>query len=302
MTLASGRSLAVRLKPYLFVLPAIALLAFWCYRPLVQTLSLAFMRWSMVPGTKPVFVGMQNFTQLVSNKDFWPAVWNTVYYTVGMLPFSVVIPLFLAVATQDINPVAKRVFRALFFVPMIMAPVATSTIFQWLCTPQTGLLNIAFSTLGLSAPGVSFFTDPHLSRFIILLISGWKMIGFATILLSAALTGVNSEYYDAARLDGANAFQRFRDVTLPLVSPTVMLIVMMSVLFSTQWSFAYIDVLSQGGPYGTSTNIYYLMYRFAFANMNVGLSAAAAIMFMVVFGVIALALQRLNKRLSFYDN
>lgn len=303
---AIGVSRAVRvaraLKPYVFLFPAIGLLVFWCYRPLFQTLSLAFTRWAMVPGTAPVYVGTQNFVQLLSNKDFWPAVGNTVFYTLGMLPFSVVIPLFMAVATQDVNPRAKAVYRALFFVPMIMAPVATSTIFQWLCAPGTGLINQLAAALGLSAPGASFFSDPSLARVIILLISGWKMVGFSTLLMSAALTGVNVEYYEAARLDGANAFERFRDITLPLVSPTVMLLVMMSILFSSQWTFAYIDVLTQGGPYGMSTNVYYMMYRFAFSDMNVGLSAAAAIMFIGVFGVIALALTRISKRLSFYDN
>lgn len=290
------------LKPYLFLLPALGLLCFWCYKPLVQTLSLALCRWTMVPGTQPEFVGLSNFVRLLSNKDFWPAVGNTVFYTVGMLPFSVGIPLFLAVATQDIDPRAKQVFRALFFIPMIMAPVATSTIFQWLCTPTTGLLNMLCAWLGVSELGTSFFTDPDLARWIILIISGWKMMGFSTILLSAALTSINGEYYEAARLDGAGAFRRFKDITLPMISSTVMLLVMMSILFSTQWTFAYIDVLTQGGPYGMSTNIYYLMYNFAFSDMNVGLSAAAAIMFMAVFGVIALALNRLNRKLVFFDN
>lgn len=290
------------MKPYLFVLPAVALLAFWCYKPLLQTVSLAFDRWSMVPGTSPTFVGLQNFTQLLSNKDFGPAVANTIFYTVGMLPFSVVIPLLLAVATQDVSPRAKKIYRAIFFIPMIMAPVTTGTIFQWLCAPGTGLVNQLLAALGLVQAGTSFFSDPNLARVIILLITGWKMMGFSTLLMSAALTGINGEYYEAAKLDGANAFQRFRDITLTMISPTIMLLIMMSLLFSSQWTFASIDVLTQGGPYGMSTNIYYLMYRFAFNDMNVGLSAAAAIMFMVVFGLIALILQRINKRLSFYDN
>lgn len=296
------RGLGRALKPYLFVLPACALLIFWCYKPLVQTVGLAFSKWSMVPGTKPIPAGFSNFIRLLSNKDFAPAVANTVFYTLGMLPFSLAIPLVLAVATQDIAPRARQVFRALFFIPMIMAPVATSTIFQWLCMPKTGLLNQLIVAMGLAQPGASLFTDPVLARWIILLISGWKMVGFSTIFFSAALTSINSEYYEAARLDGANSFQRFRDITLPMVSPTIMLLLMMSVLFSTQWSFAYIDVLTQGGPYGMSTNIYYLMYTAAFQDMNVGLSAAAAIMFLAVFGVLALILQHLNRRLSFYDN
>ena len=297
-----GMRLGRKLKPYLFLLPALALILFWVYKPLVQTLSLALCRWTMVPGTEPQFVGLSNFARLLTNKDFLPAVLNTLFYTVGMLPFAVIIPLLLAVATQNVNEKARRVYRALYFIPMIMAPVATSTIFQWLCAPGTGLLNRLLSALGVVEAGASFFTDPQLCRVIILLISGWKMLGFSTILFSAALTGVNTQYYEAARLDGAGAFRQFWDVTLPMISPTIMLLVMMSVLFSSQWTFAYIDVLSQGGPYGMSTNIYYLLYKFAFNDMNVGLCAAAATMFMVFFGILALLLQRANRKLAFYDN
>lgn len=291
-----------RIKPYLFVFPAIGLILFWVYKPLVQTLSLAFSQWTMVPGTTPKFIGMQNFVSLLSNKDFWPAVGNTVFYTLGMLPFSVIIPLFLAVCTQNINERARKIYRALYFIPMIMAPVATGTIFQWLCAPGTGLLNRFLSIIGVVESGASFFTDPDICRVVILFISGWKMMGFSTIMLSAALTGVNTQYYEAARLDGASSVRQFFDMTVPMISPTVMLLVMMSILFSSQWTFAYIDVLSQGGPYGMSTNIYYLMYKFAFTDMNAGLSAAAATMFMLIFGLLALLLQHFNKKLTFYDN
>ena len=91
-------------------------------------------------------------------------------------------------------------------------------------------------------------------------------------------------------------------MTLVLLSPTAMLMLMVSVLFSSQWSFAYIDVLTQGGPFATSTNIYYMMYKFAFGDLNVGLCAAAATLFLIVFGIIALTMQRLTKKYAFYDN
>lgn len=219
-----------------------------------------------------------------------------------MLPFSVVIPLFLAAATQNINPRAQKIYRAIFFIPMIMAPVSTAVIFRWLFNPSSGLINLLLMRLGIVDQGIAFFADPKLCRVIILCISGWKMIGFATLMYSAALTGVNGEYYEAARMDGAGETRRFFDITLPLLSPTTMLMLMMSVLFSSQWTFAYIDILSQGGPYSTSTNIYYMMYKFGFSDMNVGMSAAAAALFMVVFGLIAIVMQWANKKVAFYDN
>ena len=289
-------------KPYLFLLPAIGLILFWTYKPLLQTLQYSLYKWSMVPGTVPEYVGFENFIKLFRNKDFLPALKNTLIYILGMLPFSIVLPLFIAAATQDLNEKAKKIYRAIFFIPMIMAPVAVSIIFQWLLHPSNGLVNHLLQTMGLTEESIAFFADQKFARLMIILISGWKMIGFSTLMFSSALSGIDTQYYEAAKLDGAGSVRRFFDMTLVLLSPTAMLMLMVSVLFSSQWSFAYIDVLTQGGPFATSTNIYYMMYKFAFGDLNVGLCAAAATLFLILFGIIALTMQRLTKKYAFYDN
>lgn len=296
------RRIPGRVKPYLFLLPAMGLILFWTYKPLLQTLQYSLYKWSMVPGTVPEFVGIDNFMKLFRNKDFIPALKNTLIYILGMLPFSIVLPLFIAAATQDLNEKAKKIYRAVFFIPMIMAPVAVSIIFQWLLHPGNGLVNHLLQTLGLTGESIAFFADQNFARLMIILISGWKMIGFSTLMFSSALSGIDTQYYEAAKLDGAGSIRRFFDMTLVLLSPTAMLMLMVSVLFSSQWSFAYIDVLTQGGPFATSTNIYYMMYKFAFGDLNVGLCAAAATLFLIVFGIIALTMQRLTKKYAFYDN
>lgn len=299
---AVRRRIPGRVKPYLFLLPAMGLILFWTYKPLLQTLQYSLYKWSMVPGTVPEFVGIDNFMKLFRNKDFIPALKNTLIYILGMLPFSIVLPLFIAAATQDLNEKAKKIYRAVFFIPMIMAPVAVSIIFQWLMHPGNGLVNHLLQTLGLTGESIAFFADQKFARLMIILISGWKMIGFSTLMFSSALSGIDTQYYEAAKLDGAGSIRRFFDMTLVLLSPTAMLMLMVSVLFSSQWSFAYIDVLTQGGPFATSTNIYYMMYKFAFGDLNVGLCAAAATLFLIVFGIIALTMQRLTKKYAFYDN
>ncbi len=128
------------------------------------------------------------------------------------------------------------------------------------------------------------------------------MVGFSTIMFSAALTGINREYYEAAAIDGAGSLKQFYRLTVPLLSPMILFMLTMSILFSSQWTFAYIDILTTGGPYGTSTNVYYEMYKYAFSNLNAGFSAAAALLFFIVFGVISLTLNQLSRRYSFYDN
>ena len=299
---AVRRRIPGKVKPYLFLLPAMGLILFWTYKPLLQTLQYSLYKWGMVPGTVPEFVGIDNFMKLFRNKDFIPALKNTLIYILGMLPFSIVLPLFIAAATQDLNEKAKKIYRAVFFIPMIMAPVAVSIIFQWLLHPGNGLVNHLLQTLGLTGESIAFFADQKFARLMIILISGWKMIGVSTLMFSSALSGIDTQYYEAAKLDGAGSIRRFFDMTLVLLSPTAMLMLMVSVLFSSQWSFAYIDVLTQGGPFATSTNIYYMKYKFAFGDLNVGLCAAAATLFLIVFGIIALTMQRLTKKYAFYDN
>lgn len=297
-----ARPLSAGLKPWLFLLPALLILGFWLYRPLINTFYYAFTSWSMLPGTKPEFVGLQNFAKLFASKDFGVAVGNTAFYTLFLMPFSVIIPLWLANLTNNMQGRAKNIYRALFFLPMIMAGVSTATIFRWLLNPGTGLVNILLDRFGITEGSISFFMDERYAKWAILLITGWKMIGFSTVMLSAALTGVDRSYYEAAALDGAGRRRRFFDFTIPLVSPTILFMVMMSILFASQWTFAYIDILTGGGPYGTSTNIYYEMYKYGFSQMNVGMSSAAANLFLFIFGIIALALTKVSKKLSFYDN
>lgn len=291
-----------KLKPYLFLMPAIVMIIFWHYKPLLETIQYSLYKWSMVPGTIPEYVGLQNFQRLFSNKDFIPALKNTLFYVLGMIPFSIILPIFIATATQELNGVAKRIYRTLFFIPMIMAPVAVSVIFQWLLHPSNGLINHILQVLGITTENIAFFSNQKYAMPMIILISGWKMIGFSTLMFSSALSGIDTQYYEAAKMDGAGKYRSFWHITIPLLSPTIMMMLMMSILFSSQWSFAYIDVLTQGGPFSTSTNIYYMMYKFAFGDMNVGACAAAASLFLVIFGIIALVLQKLSDKVAFYDN
>ncbi|MFB9279550.1 carbohydrate ABC transporter permease [Cohnella cellulosilytica] len=298
----NGTKLRRKLKPYLYLLPALLLLGIWMYRPLLNTFYLAFHKWGMVPGTTPEFVGFDNFTRLAENKGFISSIGNTLFYTAGLLPFSILIPLLLASVTHQMEGRMKNVYRALFFVPMILAPVSVSAIWRWLFHPSNGLVNDVLFQLGAISQPIAYFSDPSFAKWLILLITGWKMVGFSTIMFSAALTGINREYYEAAAIDGASSLRQFYRLTVPLLSPMILFMLTMSILFSSQWTFAYIDILTTGGPYGTSTNIYYEMYKYAFSNLNAGFSAAAALLFFIVFGIISLTLNQLSRRYSFYDN
>jgi multiple sugar transport system permease protein len=247
-------------------------------------------------------VGLENFRLLLEHPDFKRALLNTLWYILGMLPFSVIIPLALAIATEKMAQKTQRVYRTLFFLPMVMPPVTVSIIWRWLFHPANGLINQALLSLGLVSRGINFLGSETTALFSIILIAGWKMIGFSTLMFSAALTGIDKSYYEAAEVDRVSPLRQTLTITLPLISPTVMYMIMLSVLFTAQWTFAYINILTQGGPTGATTNVYYLMYVYGMKNFNIGMGSASAILFFLLFGTIALVMLRVNRKLTFYNN
>lgn len=299
------KALSVRLRgfmPYLYLLPAVLSIAFWIYRPLVQTFQLSYYQWNLLPTTPKTYVGWRNFENLVNLPEVGKALWNTLFYTIGVLPFSLIVPIAIAIATDNIGRRSRNVYRALIFLPMIMAPVAVSSVWRWILHPTNGILNQTLQSLfGLSEP-IRFFTDEKWAIWSITFITGWKLIGFSTLIFSAAMTNINKEYIEAARMDRANRWQIIRHVILPLLSPTILFMAMLSTLFASEWSFSYINVLTQGGPVNSTTNIYYLLWTYGFQTFSVGWSSAAAVVLFLGFGVIALGFMRLTKKLSFFDD
>jgi multiple sugar transport system permease protein len=289
------------LQAYLYLLPAFAVIAIWTYWPILTTLQLSFYEWTLLETTPKIWLGLENYRQILTLPELGIALRNTLLYMLGMLPFSVLLPLGIALLIQGIVGRARSVYRAMIFAPMLMAPVVVATIWGWIMNPVGGLLNRALAPF-LGTAAIYWFRDGTLAMVAIMLITGWKLLGFSTLIFSAALTNINGEYLDAANVDGATGWQQLRHITLPLMSPTVIFMLMLNVLFSSQWTFPLINVLTQGGPRDATTNIYYLLWQFGFRNFNIGLSTAASVIFFAAFGALALAFVWLSDRLSFYDS
>lgn len=290
------------IMPWLYLLPAILSIGFWVYRPLLQTVRLSFYEWNMLPTSPQVWMGLKNYWLLFQLPDMSQALLNTLIYTVGVIPFSLIIPLAIAIATDNIGKRSRTMYRALVFVPMIMAPVAVSAIWSWLMNPMGGLINKTLMVLHLVQDPIRFFSDSHWSIWSVTFITGWKLIGFSTLIFSAALSGLNKEYIEAARMDRAGRWQIIWHVLIPLLSPTIMFMAMLSTLFAAEWSFSYINVLTQGGPMNSTTNIYYLLWTYGFKTFSVGSSSAAAVVVVLGSSLIALGFMKLSNKLSFYDN
>lgn len=288
------------LVPYLYLLPAVVLLIVWIYKPLGETVNLSFYKWNMVPTTPKAAVGLDNYTRVLSLPELHQALRNTVVYTLAFMLFSLLLPIVIAMVSKRISGRSKTIYQALIFVSFLVTPIAGSAVWRWLFNPDGGAIPRVAATWGIEMGNI--FRDPKFALLGVVVIVGWQMLGFGVLVISAGLAGINPDYASAASLDGASEATITRKITLPLLSPTLVFLALMTILLGAQWAYPVIDILTQGGPSGASTNIYYLLYQFGFQNFDAGLSAAAGTLFFVGFGIIAVIFVRLSDRLSFYDN
>ncbi len=286
--------------PFLYLLPAVALLVVWVYAPLVQTFGLSFVDWNLIPTSPKTFVGFDNYATVLTLPELQQAVGNTVLYILAFMLFSLVLPVVIALLSRGIQGKAKTFYQALIFVPFLITPVATSAVWRWLFDENGGAIPRIAATLGWDLGNV--FRDPALVMGAVIVIVGWQLLGFGVLVVSAGLAGISPDYGAAASLDGASARQIVWRITLPLLSPSLVFLALMTILLSAQWTYPIIDILTQGGPGGASTNIYYLLYQFGFRNFDAGLSAAAGVLFFLAFGLVAMLFVEISERLSFHDN
>lgn len=298
-TLTPRRALAAA-QPYLYLLPAFLSVMIWIYLPILGSVELAFYEWNLLPTSPRVPVGFENFERLLTLPELAQALGNTGIYIFGLLPLSVVVPLAIALAVADLGGRSRGIYRAIIFVPVLMAPVVVAILWRWILSPGHGVLN-SLLTAGFGIPAFDPFRNAAFAIWAIVFITAWKIIGFSVLIFSAGLTGVSREYLEAAGVDGASKLQSIRHITLPLLTPTIMFMVLLTVLLSAQWAFPLINVLTQGGPRDATTNVYYLLWQFGFKTFNVGLASAAAILFLFAFGALALVFTKLQERYSFHD-
>lgn len=288
------------LMPWLYLSPVLVTLAAWTYVPLVEAFQLSFYQWNMLPTSPKTYVGFDNYARLLQLPEMRRALWNTLIYVLGLFPMSVLIPLAVAIVTQDLTGPLRNLYRALIFVPMIIAPVVAGIVWRWLLNPDHGFVNVLLNAAGLGRIG--FLEDPAWALPTLIWITGWKLIGFSTLLISAANANINTAYIEAARMDGASRWRIVRDIRLPLLSPVILMLSMMTILLGAQWSFTYINVLTGGGPLKSTTNIFYLLYEYGFSSMTVGWSAAAGMMTFAGFSLIAALCLVIMRKGAIYDN
>ena len=258
---------------YLFVAPIIILFGAFRVAPSVQTLLYSVYRVELLRG---------RFTFIVVDRAFQQAAWNTLVYVLVIVPVSAVLGLLLAVLFDTRFPL-RELFKALYFAPMVTSTVAAAVVWWWLYNPQFGLFNALLRLVGL--PIQTWLMSSRTALFSIILFSVWKGVGYNMVVYLAGLQAIPESFVEAARIDGAGTFQRFRRITLPLLAPTTAFLLIYNSIYAFQ-VFYQVFVLTSGGPAGSTNVIVLDLYRQAFERYNFGYAAAeATLLFVLTLGV-----------------
>ncbi|GAB3963349.1 sugar ABC transporter permease [Actinoallomurus acanthiterrae] len=279
----AGRSRAhgPRLAPYLFVLPNMLIFGIFIIYPAINAFNIS--RFDSRNGRIFTPVGTRNYQRLYGDQEFWAAAWHAAVFVVAYVVLSLVLAIGIALLlNQRIR--FRGVFRATVFLPKLLSPVVVGLIFGWILDRRVGLLNTVLGAVGLPQPG--WLTNGTLSMICVIAVAIWLHVGFYTLIILSGLQGIEPTFYEAAQIDGADAWVRLRHITLPLLGPTTMVVVILSMIEGFQ-AFDFIYSLTGGGPVGATTLIVQYIYEHAFRSpIRYGLAAAGSVtLFCTIFAV-----------------
>ena len=276
----SSRVTRKKLLPYLLVSPYLIFVLVFVLFPVLFCFFLTFHKWNIIAPMK--FIGGANYSRLIHDRLFWIAIGNTLKFLVLHIPLQLVVSLFLAyLLNQKIRAIAF--FRGAFFMPVIVSGVVVTILWQQLLGYDFGLINRML--IGLGVKKVGWLVNPGIAIYSIAVMATWKNVGLYVILFLVGLQTVPTQYYEAAKMEGASRWQQFYHITLPMINPTVFMVVILSTIggFSL---FIEPYIMTGGGPLNTTLSAVLYIYKQAFQYYNMGYSATLgftyAIMIMVV--------------------
>lgn len=264
----------------ILLFPSIAGMFAFVMLPILASLVLSFTQWDMIGDIN--WIGLENYTHVLTDSAVHKALKNTLLFILGYLPSVVVIALSLALLLNS-KLKGKVAYRAIYFVPVVTSWVAVSLIWKWLLNPKYGVINYALSLIGIDGPG--WLYDPQWAMAGIVLTSVWKDIGFVMVIYLAGLQDIPDTLYEAAELEDASAWQQFRYITWPLLARTTFFVTTISLINSFQ-VFDQVWVMTQGGPAGATSVMMELIYKNAFSYFKMGYASAISwILFIIIFTV-----------------
>lgn len=264
---------------YTFLAPALVLFISFSLIPIVYSFYLSMVKWDGFSIDKK-FIGFKNYVNIFKNPDFYNSLYITIAYTVLVTVGSIVIGMFLA---NLLNKGLKftTFFRTAYFIPVITATAAGGVVWRYMLDPSQGIINKFLNFIHL--PSIPWLTNSFWVLISISLVGIWKKIGFNMVIYLSAMQSISSSLYESADIDGATKYEKFRCITVPLLKPTTLLLIIMSLIDSFQ-VFDQVYVMTNGGPMGASDVLGLYMYREGFASGNVGYASAVGwVIFLFVF-------------------
>lgn len=284
------------LAGWLFVAPQLAGIIAFVLVPLVLVVWYSLHEWNVLAGTFD-FVGAGNYQALADDPRLWPALRATGFFSVGLVVLNLSLALFLAVLlNQKLR--GTVLFRTLFFSPVVVTLVAWTIVWGFLLQDNGGI-NGLLDSIGIAGP--NWLRSDTTAMISVIVVQLFKGVGLNMVLFLAALQGVPAELYEAAKIDGASAWARFRRVTVPLISPTILLTSILTIVGSLQ-VFAQIAVLTQGGPGTSTTVLVYYLYQQAFQFHHFGYGATISLLLFGIVLALTVLQWRMRKRWVFHES
>lgn len=264
----------------ILILPAFLLMVIFQIYPMLSGFAMSLTNWDGF--SQKEFIGFDNYVAAVKDVNFRTALVNTLIYTIGTVPATVILALiFATLMNQKIHGVTA--FRALYYLPTITSGVAVAMVWKWIFNTDYGLLNTTLYQMGFKTM-IPWLNNSSYAMLSVIIMSIWKGLGNNIIIILAGLQSIPSTLYEAASIDGASGFKRFRYITVPMVSPTLFLVMIMTTIGSFQ-VFDIVMTMTKGGPGNSTLVAVYYIYRTAFENFRMGYSSAMAF---ILFAVIML--------------
>lgn len=277
-----------QIRPYLYILPAFSVIAIFMIIPMFYALYMSFFRWNMIAPKR--FVGLRNYIIILQDSEFWLSLFNTSIFALGSIVIGIGLSLIVAIfLSKKIK--ARGLFRTAYFIPYIASMTAIAIVWRGIFQPQ-GLLNSVlrpiFSIFSINIGEIRWLQQPGWARVAIIIFVVWKSMGFNILIFLTRLLDINPSYYEAAEIDGAGSFAKFRYITWPLLMPTTVFLLTISTIFAFQMFIPVFILTPDGGPLqATTTSVFYL-YKNAFSNNLFGY--ACAIAYFLFFIILALTL------------
>ena len=288
----TGRKRDERVAAYIFVAPAVILLIAFLVVPMIYTVYFSGFKYQIMRPDAMKFIGFENYQKLFSDKNFWLALKNTVYFTVIVVPCQCALALALALlVAKKFRGVA--VFRTMYFAPQLTSMVVISVLWSVLynANPNTGLINSILVSLGMSP--IKFLSDANTAMNSIIFMSAWQGAGYQMMIFLAGLQGIPRDQYEAASVDGATKFKQFLYITLPGLKGTIKYVIMITMIQAMKL-FTQPYIMTQGGPKNSTKTLVYYIYTQGFQKGNFGYACSIAAVFFVIVVCMSMAMKKVT--------